>query len=445
MPKSVRKVLLVGLKLVIAGLLLWYVLSKVNWRDYAVTREGRELPVVGVYMEGQESPQQFTPGSRPVAIEVSADGGGQRMAARDFRPVSIRQPDGTEAPVLKAEPDWAKLESYRVQYPGRLPESIAADDVQPGAAQVVRRGFRSTVLSAIQQRPWLLAASFLCFVVPMLMMSVRWWYLLRIQGIHIRLYESLRLTLLGNFFGSVVPGTVSGDLVKAWYVAKHTDRKAAALVSVFVDRVVGLFEFAVLPAVVMLCLLAADRFDVEQFFWPAIVVPVVLAGVFFALGLLLSARLRRVLRVRAIVRRLPMQQHVAVMAEVARIYRREWPSLLRALAITFGGQAFFISAIMLVGMSLALPVPWHLYFLYVPVICIMAAVPISPGGLGVAEYFYVLFFAAGPAGAPASEVMALALLARLLPMIVSLPGLRVAMTGVRLPKAAQMQRELDET
>ena len=67
-----------------------------------------------------------------------------------------------------------------------------------------------------------------------------------------------------------------------------------------------------------------------------------------------------------------------------------------------------------------------------------------PGGLGVTETFYVTFFssAAGSTGVAASQILALALVARLIPMLVSLPGLAVALTGPKLPKAAQMKAEL---
>jgi len=169
-------------------------------------------------------------------------------------------------------------------------------------------------------------------------------------------------------------------------------------------------------------------------------VVVVLVVVTVSLALLLSPGLRRALRLQKIASRLPFQRHVAVLSQAADLYRRRSTALLKALGMTFGGQAFFITAIMLVGFSLGLEVPWYYYFLYVPLIYIIAAVPISPGGLGLAETFYVTFFA--PAGALPSEVLALAVVARLIPMIVSLPGLVVAMKGAKLPPAEEMAAAL---
>lgn len=302
--------------------------------------------------------------------------------------------------------------------------------------EVAYRGFCSTVASA----DWrLLALSVAAFLAPLFMLSVRWWYLLRIQQIHISFIESVRLTLLGQFFSYVLPGTVSGDVVKAYYVSRHTDRKAAALVSVFVDRAVGLLEFALLPAAVMAVMAAAGA-DLSSMRWPAAVVGVVLLAVAGGMGVLLSPRLRAMLRLGRLLSFGRLRQHVEVAAEAANLYRRRIGALLKTLGITFGGQAFFITGVMLAGLSLHLPVPWHQYFLYVPLIYIVAAVPISPGGWGVAEISFGLCFRRffPDPEAAASPLLALALVARLIPMLLSLPGLAVALRGPRMP-SAEMQ------
>jgi uncharacterized protein (TIRG00374 family) len=286
----------------------------------------------------------------------------------------------------------------------------------------------------------LLLASVLSFVLPVLITSVRYWYLLKIQEIHVSLWEAVRLTFLGQFFSFVVPGTVSGDLVKAYYVARHTERKAAVLVTVFVDRAVGLLEFAILPTVVMVAMWLGGVENMARFLWPAIMVAVVVLLVAASAGFLFSARLRRLMGARWILSKLPLQKHLMVVAQAAYLYRQRAGALLKALAITFGGQFFFILAILLAGEAMGLSVSWYQYFLYVPLIYIVAAIPISPGGLGVTEILYVFFFSS--AGVAASQILALALVARLIPMLVSLPGLAVALTGPKLPKAAEMKAEL---
>jgi hypothetical protein len=425
---GLRKTFLLAGKILVAAGLLAYVLAKVHWRDYAVTAEGKEKAVLARRI-GAEGMQE---------LQVATAGGqGQWLKAQVFRPVSLRTLDGQAALVIRARPDWQSPRQYLVHLQGRQ-QWLDAGAFRPGSAQAVQRGFRTTMTSA---KGYLLGGSFACFILPVLILSVRWWYLLGIQDIRISCWEAVRLTFLGTFFNYVVPGTVSGDLVKAYYVAKHTQRKAAALVAIFVDRAVGLLEFAMLPAVVIALTFLAGARDTERLVLPAAMVAAVLCSVTAGLAVLLSPWLRRVLHLQKIAGLLPLQRHIAVAAEAADLYRRRLPALVKALAMTLGGQASFIVAILLAGLSLALPVPWHQYFLYVPLIYIIAAVPISPGGLGLTEAFFVTFLS--PLGASPSEVLALALVARLFPMIVSLPGIIVALTGPKLPRPAQMRTELD--
>ena len=116
---------------------------------------------------------------------------------------------------------------------------------------------------------------------------------------------------------------------------------------------------------------------------------------------------------------------------------------MQAIGITFGGHVAFVGSIALIGRALHLAIPWHEYFLYVPLIYIIGAVPVTPGGVGLIEKFYGLFFVGGPVGA--SGVLAMAMLARLMPVLWSLPGLAVALSGPRLPKSADLQANLGVT
>ena len=86
-----------------------------------------------------------------------------------------------------------------------------------------------------RMNPWLMLAACACYLVMLLIMGVRFWFLLGIQDIHIGLWEAMRLTFLGYLYSNAIPGTVGGDVIKAWYVAKHTPRKAAVVVSIFVN------------------------------------------------------------------------------------------------------------------------------------------------------------------------------------------------------------------
>ena len=260
---------------------------------------------------------------------------------------------------------------------------------------------------------------------------------MRLQQVRIKLWEAVRLTFLGLFFNVVVPGTVGGDLVKAYYVSKHTSNKGAVLVSVLVDRVLGVTELALLAGVMMLVVWAAGRASYETIRLPLVTVTVALASVFFTMLFVLSERFRRIFRLQRFYRHMRIARHLEAMGKAAVVYRVRIWGLFHAIVISFAAHLAWVASIALIGLSLELDVPFYSYFLYVPLIYIIGAVPLTPGGIGLIERFYLLFFAANP-----SEVMALALLARLIPVFWGLPGAIVAVTGPKLPPSETLEAEL---
>jgi len=65
----------------------------------------------------------------------------------------------------------------------------------------------------------------------------RWRVLLRGQEISLSWSKTLQLSLIGNFFNLALPGAVSGDLVKAFYIAReHPGKRGHAFGSILFDR-----------------------------------------------------------------------------------------------------------------------------------------------------------------------------------------------------------------
>lgn len=96
---------------------------------------------------------------------------------------------------------------------------------------------------------WLpLGAGGLICLVSILLTFVRWYVLVRGQGLAITLPHALRLGLLGFFWSTFFPGSVGGDAVKAFYIAREQSRRTVAVSTVLVDRLVGLWGLVWLVA-----------------------------------------------------------------------------------------------------------------------------------------------------------------------------------------------------
>lgn len=77
----------------------------------------------------------------------------------------------------------------------------------------------------------------------------RWHWLLQAQGISLTWKRTFQLTLIGNFFNIALPGAVSGDFVKAFYIGREVEgKRARAFSSILFDRVAGLSALFLLSA-----------------------------------------------------------------------------------------------------------------------------------------------------------------------------------------------------
>lgn len=294
-----------------------------------------------------------------------------------------------------------------------------------------------TALSQVNKS--LLAVACGCYLAMLLILGLRWWFLLRIQDIHIPLWEAMRLTFLGYLFSNAVPGTVGGDLLKAWYVSKHTPRKAAVVMSIFVDRMLGMTELTLLAAVMVGVVLIWQLADPSTIFSPMIAVAVLLGVLVFGFLFVFSQGFRKLLGLQRIYQRWPIAHHFEAAGEAAGIYRSQIGGLIKAIGVTFGAHIIWITGIAIIGMSLNIQTPFYTYLLNTPLIYILAAGIPTPGGVGGVEAGYKFFFS----NVDQNQIILLALLARLMTLLTGLPGAVVAITGPKLPRASVLQAELD--
>ena len=263
----------------------------------------------------------------------------------------------------------------------------------------------------------LLGAFVLC-AVSLMLMFVRWHILMRAQDLPVAWPTTLRISLLGYFFNTFLPGSVGGDLVKAAAVARTQQRRAVAVATVLMDRVLGLWSLISFAAVVGWGCIAAGMLDgptdgpARALVLTATAVSVASVIGWILLGPVLhwgrervAGRLERIPKVGGTLTEL---------WNVAAMYRRRQRSMLLAIGLSWIADLthalfFFLCALTLWYGSVAGPLPTLVdHFLLVPIGSIIAAIPLFPGGAGISEAgyggLYTLFGAAASSGVLATLV-----------------------------------------
>src|ERR1700747_467832 len=224
------------------------------------------------------------------------------------------------------------------------------------------------------------------------LMSVRLSWLFRPQGLNLRFGTSLKLSLVGFFFATFLPGAAGGDLSKLFYTTRgNGGRRIEIMTVVLLDRAIGLFSLLLLPLIFAPMFTQTLR---SEFALRSLLLTLGLLALGVAAGFLLclfsdpfisclpSGARNRLTKNRVI------QQVRGAIAK----YRENLSILCAALGLSLLANLSLVFVTMLGAAALAL-VSWApRMFLVIPIGHIVNSLPLTPGGLGVGETAFSALF-----------------------------------------------------
>lgn len=309
----------------------------------------------------------------------------------------------------------------------------------------VSRGQRWSNLTSIfrQMNLGVFAATLSIFVFTQVMVGFRWWLLLKTQSIFIGLAAAVKLNFLGWFYNNFMPGSVGGDLVRAWYVTKHTEKRFEAALSVFVDRIIGLFSTLIIAGFFYTLFLRnqADAVTftgrsgplklLTEYKWVILWAIVVLVAIFCAL--LLQRRGRVLLQKAWFNIRINTLRAFEKCKNALIAYSGSPLTILAAFVLTVSLQIMVITSFWFLGKNLGITASLKYYYVFFTLTWVLGALPVSVGGAVVVEgtlaYLFIHY-----AGVEKEAAFALVMCQRIIWMLASLPGVVIHLVGAHLPK-----------
>lgn len=240
--------------------------------------------------------------------------------------------------------------------------------------------------------PVMIAFVFVSSLAQVFINNYRWLVLMRGQGFESSVKRTFPLSLIGLFFNFAMPGGVGGDVVKGYYLVQdHPEKKLAAAMSIFVDRLIGFF-IMIAMAFVAIFLNFSEVTHSKELTSIAVAVAALFLGflVFFALSL---SKLLQGAWAQGLFDKIPGGSKLRRIYETLHSYRRAPRELALAMFLSSLSQASVIAYVMVVGNALGeSSIPVSVYCFLVPLGIVVQALPISPAGIGVGQAaFYYLF------------------------------------------------------
>lgn len=243
------------------------------------------------------------------------------------------------------------------------------------------------VISGCRVR-WLVLA--LCLhCIGLMSSAVRWRELLLVHGIDIPVWMLGRSYLVGMFFNFFLPGSIGGDVVRAYDVKKEQHSGTVSASVVLFERVVGVSTLLVIGAVVLGFQTAVSVPDSVY-----VVFACLLSGLLCAFVPILFVRpetthkILKTLRAPAFV-----CDKISVLHGTFRHYRGHKTTVVKAVLLSVVLQVNVIFYYFCISKALGFGVDMSYFFVIVPVAVITVMIPVTINGIGLSENIWAFLLA----------------------------------------------------
>ena len=246
--------------------------------------------------------------------------------------------------------------------------------------------FSSVIASLSSATPFWLVMAFLTLILGKLITSYRWQILLKAQRIDIPLRFLIGSVFVGQFFNSFLPTTIGGDAMRAYDTANLSKESTKSVISVFADRLIGVFALVLLAFFALLIGFLSGE-DVSYY-----VIPVMLVFILCLFGVLIMFN-SHLLNIAD--RMLTVIQLVKAAGKLREAYSsfdtlRSAPRfLVLAFVVSILLQVNVILFYYFIGISLDFGVSLLYFAMIVPVALVVLLVPFSINGIGIREGIFV--------------------------------------------------------
>lgn len=295
--------------------------------------------------------------------------------------------------------------------------------------------------SYAELRAHIVATDALALLVPFaiivssnLLGAVQWSWILRSRGLGIGFGRLLRAYWIGLFLNNFLLGSVGGDVYKVYSLGREAGQLGRVAGATIVDRMVALAALCTLALVAAAAALRSTHVPAGL----AVLTLGTSLAIVLGAGVLLHERLGEALT--RWVERWPLGrfgQRLARLLGHLRDFRRKPAVLNGAFLISLTIQASRVLAHYFVGQAMGWglqPAELAKFFVVIPILGLLIALPISIGGWGVREWAGVALFA--PMGHGGEEAVTLLALTALLTLASSLLGAAAMLVPGRAAAAA---------
>lgn len=252
-------------------------------------------------------------------------------------------------------------------------------------SRIDRAALQAVMLQAGSRYEWLMAAVMLYGII-VLIGIVRWQLLLRGQGIIVSWRITTIIFFIAQFFNSFFLGSTGGDLARIYYAARAAPKnKTESAITVVMDRLIGMLAIFFLSTIMILCRRHFLQAQMQTRLPACAVLAMAAALPAAALILVFIHRFRHSPPLRRISARPAFSSFIRRVFLAVTAYRNHPRYLASAFFLSIIGHLVTVLISATIGYALNISLNFSDYLVAVPIVLILASIPITPAGLGLRE------------------------------------------------------------
>lgn len=239
---------------------------------------------------------------------------------------------------------------------------------------------------SLGRHPWWMALGVALHGLMFYLLGLRWKIILGANHIPATTSLAHGLTLVSHFFSSCLPGNGAGDLVKGWLFSRRGTEFGSVLGTMVLDRILGMAGLFLTWSAYLVAAIVS-RPASASLFAPFFVVAALagtglLALVWFSRGI--DAWLQRLPEPRHHLARRILDFSRRTVAPIAK-GSRSHGAMAAGIALAICIQNCYIVTAWAAGSILSIPVDLVAAGAVLPLVSLVNAIPLSPGGVGIGE------------------------------------------------------------
>ena len=220
---------------------------------------------------------------------------------------------------------------------------------------------------------WIIIVSFIAIAVS----ALRWKVLMRPSKSNFSYIHLLYLTFIAHCYNMLVPGNITGDVVRALKTSTAT---------VFLDRLIGMLGLVV----IVLCGIIFSYPILSELGLMKYIIVVMLILSFLSICIFSRRIMRRFKWIGNLLG--PFYEKIREAVLSIQLYRNYYRVITEAFCATLSSHLLMVTTVYLINMAIGSNATYLHCLLFVPVIGLISSLPITIGGLGLREAGYILLF-----------------------------------------------------